>query len=153
MKKAFTLIELLIVIVVIGIMAAFGAANFAKSLFRAKARDAINNLSIIHAANMMYKARNGVNCSNTVPPHVNECSDITGINSMNGENSLNIIAGSLFYKCGEVSGKGECHACSSNAFPCQTSATTAMSVTVKLDEAIVQGSNPECASYKAGDCP
>ncbi len=149
MKKAFTLVELLIVIVVIGIMAGFGAANFSKSLGKAKARDAINNLSIIHAANMMYKARNGVNCTDTAAPHTNECSDIPAINSMNGANSLNIIAGTLKYACSGTT----CTACTVTA--CTTTGTD-FKVTVNLDGAIVQGAvapavnNPVCTGT---NCP
>jgi general secretion pathway protein G len=132
MKKAFTLVELMIVIVVIGILAGFGAANFSKSLGKAKARDAINNLTIIHAANMMYKARNGNNCTTD-----SVCATIAGINSMNGANSLNIIAGSTTYTC-------------ANSGTTCTATGTNFTITANLDGAIVQGTNPGCTG---SHCP
>lgn len=127
MKKAFTLIELLIVIVTIGILAAFGTANFSKSIGKARARDAINNLSIIHAANMMYHARNGQNCTMD-----SVCTDIGEINNMNGTKSLNVIAGPSVYTCVD------------NGVVC-TATNTDFTVTVKLNDPIVQGVNPLCS--------
>ena len=92
-RKAFTLVEILIVIIIVGIIAGFGIPNFSKSIGRSKARDAINNLSIIHAANAIYKVRNNSN----IPS-----GDLTIIN---GKLLLNIIAPSgTQYECGATDG-------------------------------------------------
>jgi len=57
MKKAFTMVELIVVMVIIGIMAGFGIPNFTKSINRSRARDAILNLNVIHSSDVLYHAR------------------------------------------------------------------------------------------------
>ena len=47
-KKAFTLIELMIVIVILGIIAAFALPGFTKSIEKSYVRDARNNLMAIY---------------------------------------------------------------------------------------------------------
>ncbi len=93
-KKAFTLIEVMIVIVIIGILASMASANFGTSMKKARARDARNNLVVIHSANLMYKARNAKHCVED-----SKCADITNINNMNGTQTLNIVANGATYTC------------------------------------------------------
>ena len=58
-KKAFTLIEIMITVVLIGIIATFAIPNYSKAIAKARERDAIIQLSAIHAAAEFYKARVG----------------------------------------------------------------------------------------------
>ncbi|MBF0594310.1 MAG: prepilin-type N-terminal cleavage/methylation domain-containing protein [Candidatus Omnitrophica bacterium] len=91
-KHAFTLAELLVVTIIISIMAAFAVPLFSKAINKAKARDAINNLVIIHAAQALIKA----NTSNFVT-----AGDLGTINSTL---NLNLVASGAVYSCDAVSG-------------------------------------------------
>ena len=55
----FTLVEIVIVMVIMGSLAAAAIPKFSLSMARAKARDALNNMVIIHAAQQLYFANNG----------------------------------------------------------------------------------------------
>ena len=57
--KGFTLMELMVVIFLIGVIAAFALPNYDKSIRKAHERDMVEQLKSLHAANLMYKARNG----------------------------------------------------------------------------------------------
>jgi prepilin-type N-terminal cleavage/methylation domain-containing protein len=59
-KKAFTLIELLIVIIVIGILAGLGLPQYLKTKERALDDEATVNLKIIQAAEKIYHMETGV---------------------------------------------------------------------------------------------
>ena len=61
MRKSFTMVELIVVMVIIGIIAVFSVPNFMKTINRARARDAVLNLNVIHASNVLYKIRNSIN--------------------------------------------------------------------------------------------
>ncbi len=87
-NKAFTIVELMIVVVIISIMASFGVPNFAKTINRAKAKDAINNLNIIHAANILYRSRAGANLSTAA-----------NLGAINTALTLNISANGSTYAC------------------------------------------------------
>ncbi len=58
MNKAFSLMELMVVVVVVGVVAAFGIPNYQRSLNISIAKDAVANLKLIAAAQQVYYARN-----------------------------------------------------------------------------------------------
>ncbi len=85
--RAFTLMEVLIVIILIGIMAVFGIPQYTKSLSRSKERDTIIQLYAIHAANAVYKANTGSYITGT----------FTGIATINNDLKLNVLDNGMTY--------------------------------------------------------
>lgn len=59
MKKAFSLMELMVVVVIVGVVAGFGIPNYQRSMNISIAKDAVSNLKLIAAAQQIYFARNG----------------------------------------------------------------------------------------------
>ena len=58
-RQGFTLVELAVVIVIIGVLASFGVPRFLKSVERSKAAEAFNYLSAVRAAQERYQSMNG----------------------------------------------------------------------------------------------
>jgi len=59
-RKGFSLVELAVVVIIIGVLAAFGVPRFRDSVERAKASEAFAFLSAIRSAQERYQARSGV---------------------------------------------------------------------------------------------
>src|ERR1700712_5619692 len=59
-RKAFTLVELAVVIVIIGVLAAFGVPKFLNSVERSKAAEAFAYLSAVRTAEERFQAKEGV---------------------------------------------------------------------------------------------
>ncbi len=67
-RKGFTLVELAVVIVIIGVLAAFGVPQFLKSVERSKAAEAFNYLSAVRSAQERFLAKNGSYWAGRLPP-------------------------------------------------------------------------------------
>ena len=81
-NTGFTLVEIMITVVLIGVIAAFAIPNYSKMTAKAHERDAINQLSILHAACQLYKASNG----NYFP------TNLTTTETINSNFNINIIS-------------------------------------------------------------
>ncbi len=64
-RKGFTLVELAVVVVIVGVLAAFAVPRFLASVERSKAAEAFNYLSAVQSAQERYHARQGVYASTT----------------------------------------------------------------------------------------
>jgi len=62
-RQGFTLVELAVVIVIIGVLAAFGVPRFLKSVERSKAGEAVSYLSAVRSSQERYQSQNGTYAS------------------------------------------------------------------------------------------
>ena len=61
-RKGFTLVELAVVIIIIGVLAAFAVPRFLDSVERSKAAESFNYQAAIRAAQERYQVRQGTYC-------------------------------------------------------------------------------------------
>jgi prepilin-type N-terminal cleavage/methylation domain-containing protein len=70
-KKGFTLAEIMIVVLVIGLLAAIAIPNFVKARETAQKNTCINNLRLIDASKGQYALENDVSTGSTTPSSTN----------------------------------------------------------------------------------
>ena len=88
-KKAFTLTEIMITLIIMGIIMAWGIPNYNRGLNRARAQSVMRSMRMIYDANLLYLARHNVDFTQDFP---NTILYLDQINNMNGDHSLNIIS-------------------------------------------------------------
>jgi len=139
-QYAFTLIELMVVVILLGIIAAFGIPNFSKMQERVDEKDGAYNLGTIASAMEMYRVRNeGYPVGSG------------GLNFINAELSLGIIEQNMVYNCTSTN----LPAPGPGTFLCDALSTYGW----LLDISESDGGVPRCASVTpcpvclAGGCP
>lgn len=131
LSSAFTLVEVMIVIIIMGVMAGLAIPQYTRSVTISKERRALNNLYLIHNANITYQRHNG----NYWPPSGSE--DLAAINT---NLAINILADGDTYTCIFVASSYQCTAqFDNNAYTLRL-----------ISSPIAEGVNPCCS---AGTCP
>jgi len=92
-KNAFTLVELMIVVVLLGIIAAFGIPDFSKSHERVDEKEGEHSLRVIATAMEMYRVRN-----NGYPDPTTAGFDLDVVD-INTTLFLGVIEQSMTYEC------------------------------------------------------
>ena len=132
-KTAFTIIELMVVIVIIGVLAVIALPKFKLTVDRAIESDAMNKLITIHAANKIYLAQTG--------GYLNGNYDVDGINQ---NLKINIIPDNMTYS----------YAGNAAAFTATATRQPNGDFTIRITEAPISKTpgamNPCCS---AGACP
>jgi prepilin-type N-terminal cleavage/methylation domain-containing protein len=126
--RAFSLMELMVVVTIAGIVAAFGIPNYQKSVNNSIAKDAVNNLKLIGAAQELYFARNGA---------VYPSAGTVDVFQINTNLHLSILQQ-----------QGITYSCNGNARTC--SAARGSSWTYSINLPATPGAVPTCS---AGTCP
>ena len=98
-KKAFTIIEVLLVVIVIGILASMALPKYIKTVERARAKDAERNLVAIHAANRIFFAETGVYWPNGGPGALSDINTNLGLSIAPNGFTYVCSGGANFYIC------------------------------------------------------
>ncbi len=119
-RNGFTLIELIVVIVIIGIIASFAVPGYQKTITRARAKDAVLNMMAIDASEQVYKSMYG----NFWPDAVGQ--DVDDINENLG---LNIVENGMTYSCWVLLGTGYVCTATSDDSSCVVSTISGSTLT------------------------
>ena len=149
-KQAFTLVEIIVVAIIVGLLGLMAIPNLTRMMNRSYAQDAMHNLIAIYAAQQNYAQNNGG--GNTYLA----CADYNAINTGLG---LSIASsGGLDYSCETVS-----NTCSATAAPGSQAGNFTMQVTlvnpitVTTTPAYCSGNSNPCCTAGGGaagtSCP
>lgn len=131
LERGFTLMELMVVVIILGVLAAFAIPNYNKSIQKAHERDMLAQLTSIHAANLLYRSYDG--------KYWNTGGVAKNMAEINSALSINIIANSgttYDYR----SADGSSYAATAVWGGC----------TLGVTEAPIDGTNNPC--YSSGTC-
>jgi len=137
-RKAFTLIEFMIVVVVLGVIASFGIPNYNKSRARLNEKNAIYSLRIIASAMEMYRVRNNGNYPLGA--------DLDNVGEINTTLDLGTIELSMVYSC---TGNGIIFTCNANP----DDYTWNLQVSNTSNENPRCSAGPACPTCLVGGCP
>jgi prepilin-type N-terminal cleavage/methylation domain-containing protein len=98
-KHAFTMLELMVVVVIVGIIATFAIPNYTKSVDQSYEKDAVNNLTLIAAAQQFYFTNN----NQYLAAGANR-------NTINSALKLNILPNGFTYSCPSGGASYDCRA-------------------------------------------
>ncbi|MCA9401753.1 MAG: prepilin-type N-terminal cleavage/methylation domain-containing protein, partial [Candidatus Omnitrophica bacterium] len=91
-KYGFTIMEVMLVVFLLSVMASFALVQFNKATLKSREKSAIVQLKVIHAANEIYKARNG---------HFNRDSNTKGgplnLDEINSSLNINLVSNGLTF--------------------------------------------------------
>jgi len=133
-KDGFTLMELMVVVLLIGIIAAFAIPSYDRSVRKAHERDMVEQLKVLHAASLIYRANNGGYWDTAG-------GDENNLATINTALAINIIANDqTAYVYNGALGGGS-----------YSAAATWDDFTVDIDEASVSATNPCCGTWDL--CP
>jgi prepilin-type N-terminal cleavage/methylation domain-containing protein len=128
---AFTLMEIIVVIVIVGVISSFAITNYSKSMETSYEQDATMQLRTIHSANQIYKARTGAYW----PSEDNQ--NLAAINNNVTGLGLNIIANEQTYECDTDIASG---------FRCTATRSGGSGRVVTVTGAALSAGNPVCTS-------
>ena len=134
-KGGFTLTELIIVAIAIGIIAGFAVPNYIRLLELAHQKEAIDQLTQIHAAEQIYRIKN-----NSYWPWGSAWDNLDYINR---NLNLKILSNGMTYTC-RGNGTGVVFTCRA------VRQAPATSFTITVTQAAISSTNPSCT---AGTCP
>ena len=134
-NKAFTIMEILIVVIIVGIIAGFSIPNYRKANESAYERDAVLQLSTLHDAEQLYHAREG---GLYWPPDTT----VYNVSQINSALDTSLIENGMTLTCTSPAAGG-------SAFTC-TAQRAGGAFTLQLDETTLGSGNPCCS---AGNCP
>ena len=132
----FTLIELITVVIIIGVIAAFAIPSYQTAIERTHRRDAETNLMNIHSANKIYNSEN-----NNYWPNTGVSQDVNAINSAL---KLSIIPNGMTYSCTGTASTFTCTAVRNPSIYTITITQTPISLN--------PSTNPSCTNG-TGTCP
>lgn len=134
-RRAFTLVELMVVLIIMGVVAGLAMPRYTRSVAIAKERRALNNLYMIHAAEINYRKYNGVYW----PP----AGPLENLAAINANLVLNILADGDTYTCRFQPSPG-------SGFECVVTFDNGAYELTLIEDPIQEGVNPCCSD---GACP
>ena len=132
--RAFSLVELMVAVVVVGTIATFAIPKYTRYTERTYRDDAIKQLTVIYIANNEYYLKSN---PKSYWPGAGGNFDVSAINSNLG---LTIIENGMTYTCAGTSATFTCTAVRNAATP----------FTITVTQAALSAANPSCTS---GACP
>jgi prepilin-type N-terminal cleavage/methylation domain-containing protein len=139
-NKGFTLMELMVVLIVMGVVAGLAMPKYAQSVESAHRKDAENQLMLIHSAQDMYASRN----NNIYWGPAAGATPASKLANINLNLALNILSNGMDYDCtAGIIGDN---------YTCTATRIGGAAFTITVTEAVINpGVNPSCAPVAS--CP